>query len=252
MVHHPLCESTVWETLLLKGKMPNGQKRVTFCGAGLLSLISALTAAVALGTQFWVEGSLLCKTGAQLVNASGTELEKFIGHIRYGIFHGQRLRECGLGGRNFQITFFPTLLGVIPASLHVSVILFTAAVIVFALVAAGFFMFNAFGRPYETLHGPNGLYLWNTIACSCGFLVMILFTSEVKIHRLSEKIANYKEANFVFKTYTEIFGYSFWLVFACAMMHCINILLIRLAGIQFPFSKSKSTALGDGGADLMY
>uniref|UniRef100_UPI00398F5A3E clarin-1 isoform X2 n=1 Tax=Pristiophorus japonicus TaxID=55135 RepID=UPI00398F5A3E len=232
--------------------MPQGQKRVTFCGAGLLSLVSAVTAAVALGTQFWVEGSLVCKTGAQLVNASGTELEKFTGGISYGIFHGQRLRQCGLGGRSFRITFFPTLLGAIPASLHVSVILFAAAFIVFALVAAGFFMFNAFGRPYETLHGPMGLYLWNTIACSCGFMVMILFTSEVKIHHLSEKIANYKEGNFVFKTHTEMFGYSFWLVFACAMMHCISILLIRLAGIQFPFSKSKNTDSVDGGADLMY
>ncbi|XP_078058008.1 clarin-1 [Mustelus asterias] len=232
--------------------MPNGQRRVTFCGAGLLSLLSALAAAVALGTPSWVQGALLCKTGAQLVNASGTELEKFIGQIKYGIFHGQRVRECGLGGRSFQITFFPTLLDAIPASLHVSVILFSSAVIVFALVAAGFFMFNAFGRPYETLHGPNGLYLWNTIACSCGFMAMILFTSEVKIHHLSEKIANYKEANFVFKTHTEIFGYSFWLLFVCTMLHCINILLIRLAGIQFPFSKSKNTDSGDGGVDLMY
>ncbi|XP_041037113.1 clarin-1 [Carcharodon carcharias] len=232
--------------------MPNRQKRATFCGGGLLSLVSALSAAVSLGTPSWVEGTLLCKTGAQLVNASGTELEKFIGQIQYGLFQGRRLRECGLGGRSFQITFFPTLLDVIPASLHVSVILLSAAVIVFALVTAGFFMFNAFGRPYETLHGPNGLYLWNTIACSCGFMVMILFTSEVKIHRLSEKIANYKEANFVFKTHTEIFGFSYWLLFVCTMMHCINILLIRLAGIQFPFSKSKNTDSGDGGADLMY
>ncbi|MGH0141442.1 UNVERIFIED_CONTAM: hypothetical protein FKN15_074226 [Acipenser sinensis] len=54
-------------------------------------------------------------------------------------------------------------------------------------------MYNAFGNPYETLHGPLGLYLWNFISCSCGCLVMILFASEVKLHRLSEKIANYKE-----------------------------------------------------------
>ncbi|XP_051874414.1 clarin-1 isoform X2 [Pristis pectinata] len=210
--------------------MANRQKRVIFCGGALLSLASALTALVALSTHFWVEGSLLCKTGVQLVNASGAELHKFVGAIRYGIFHGQRLRECGLGGRSFQIT----------------------SVIVFALVAAGFFTFNAFGRPYETLHGPMGLYLWNAIACSCGFMVMILFTSEVKIHHLSEKIANYKEESFVFETYTEMFGYSFWLVFACTMIHCSNILLIRLIGIQFPFSKSKSTNSSDGGVDLMY
>ncbi|XP_020375154.1 clarin-1 [Rhincodon typus] len=232
--------------------MPSLQKKVTLCGAGLLSVASALTAALALNTQAWVEATVLCQTGAQLVNASGSELEKFIGRISYGLFHGRRLRECGLGGRSLQITFFPTLLDAIPAGLHVAVILFSAVVIVFALVAAGFFMFNAFGRPYETLHGPNGLYLWNTIACSCGFMVMILFTSEVKIHRLSEKISNYKESNFVFKTQTEVFGYSFWLLFVCTATHFVNILLIRLAGIQFPFFKSKNADSSDGGADLMY
>ncbi|XP_069753994.1 clarin-1 [Narcine bancroftii] len=232
--------------------MANGQKRGIFCGGALLSFASALTALVALATQSWVQGSLLCQTGVQLVNASGPELEKFIGTIRYGIFHGQRLRQCGLGGRTFRITFFPTLLDAIPAGLHIMVLLFSTAVVVFALVPAAFFLFNAFGRPYETLHGPLGLYLWNAVACSCGFMVMILFTSEVKIHHLSEKIANYKEGNFVFKTHTEKFGYSFWLVFASSMIHCSNILLIRLMGIEFPFSTTKSTNSSDGGVDLMY
>lgn len=60
---------------------------------------------------------------------------------------------------------FPDLLRVIPASIHVSVILFCSVLIVFALVAAGFFMLNAFGSPYETLHGPVGLYLWSFISC---------------------------------------------------------------------------------------
>lgn len=60
---------------------------------------------------------------------------------------------------------FPDLLKVIPASIHVGVILFCTVLIIFALVGAGFFMFNAFGSPYETLHGPVGLYLWSFIAC---------------------------------------------------------------------------------------
>lgn len=60
---------------------------------------------------------------------------------------------------------FPDLLKVIPASIHVSVILFCTVLIIFALVGAGFFMFNAFGSPYETLHGPVGLYLWSFVAC---------------------------------------------------------------------------------------
>eukprot|EP00061_Rhincodon_typus_P005100 g24177.t1 len=73
--------------------MPSLQKKVTLCGAGLLSVASALTAALALNTQAWVEATVLCQTGAQLVNASGSELEKFIGRISYGLFHGRRLRD---------------------------------------------------------------------------------------------------------------------------------------------------------------
>ncbi|XP_041126495.1 clarin-1 [Polyodon spathula] len=232
--------------------MPSRQKKVIFCIAGLLSFGCALSVAAAIGTQFWVKGTILCKTGAQLVNATGPELDKFVGEISYGLFHGQRVKQCGLGGRPFQFSFFPDLLEAIPASIHVSVILFSAAVIIFSLVAAALFMYNAFGTPYETLHGPLGLYLWNFISCSCGCLVMMLFASEVKLHRLSEKIANYKEGNFVYKTHSEEFDRSFWIILFCFTVHFLNILLIRIAGIQFPFQESKESDTSTGAADLMY
>ncbi|NXI31625.1 CLRN1 protein, partial [Sterrhoptilus dennistouni] len=147
---------------------------------------------------------------------------------------------------------FPDLLRIIPASIHVSVILFCSVLIVFALVAAGFFMLNAFGSPYETLHGPVGLYLWSFISCSCGCLIMILFSSEVKIHHLSEKIANFKEGTFTFKTHSEQFADSFWTILVCSLVHFLNALLIRFAGFEFPFSKSKDSGTITGAVDLMY
>ncbi|XP_068001796.1 clarin-1 isoform X2 [Melanerpes formicivorus] len=210
--------------------MPAQQKKIIFCVAGVLSLASALGTAAAVGRQLWVKGTILCKTGALLVNASGLELQKFIGDIQYGLFSGQRVRQCGLGGRPLQFSFL----------------------IIFALVAAGFFMFNAFGSPYETLHGPLGLYLWSFIACSCGCLIMILFSSEVKIHHLSEKIANFKEGSFTFKTQSEQFADSFWVILVCSLVHFLNALLIRFAGFQFPFSKPKDSGAVTGAADLMY
>lgn len=60
---------------------------------------------------------------------------------------------------------FPDLVDVIPASLHVSIIIVCAVLILFSSVCSAFFMYNAFGNPYETLHGPLGLYLWNLISC---------------------------------------------------------------------------------------
>ncbi|KAI5625612.1 clarin-1, partial [Silurus asotus] len=232
--------------------MPSTQKKVLFSLAGTLSFGCALIVAAAMGGRNWVKATVLCKTGAQLVNATGSELDKFIGHLNYGLFHGQRLKQCGLGGRPFSFSFFPDLVDVIPASLHVSVIIFCAVLILFSSVCAAFFMYNAFGNPYETLHGPLGLYLWNLISCVCSCLILILYASEVKLHHLSEKIANYKEGTFVYKTQSEVFDRTFWLIFLVFLVHGINILLIRLAGIQFPFQEAKESDASTGAADLMY
>lgn len=49
-------------------------------------------------------GKILCKTGADLVNATDPELIKFIGEIYYGLFRGGKLRQCGLGGRRSKFT----------------------------------------------------------------------------------------------------------------------------------------------------
>ncbi|XP_067158267.1 clarin-1 [Apteryx mantelli] len=228
------------------------QRRALLCAAGLLSLAGALGAAAALGAPRWVRAAPLCRTGALLVNASGPELRQFLGELRYGLFQGQRLRQCGLGGRPLRFAFFPDLLQVIPASIHVSVIVFCTALVAVALVGTGFFLYNAFGSPYETLHGPAGLYLCSFIACSCGCLILVLFSSEVKVHHLSEKIANFKEESFTFKTHSEQFDSSFWIILVCSLVHFLNAILIRFAGFEFPFSKPKDSGTTTGAADLMY
>ncbi|XP_026228127.1 clarin-1-like [Anabas testudineus] len=147
---------------------------------------------------------------------------------------------------------FPDLLNAIPAGLHVCIISFCGGVILFSSVASGFFFFNAFGRPFETLQGPMGLYLWTFISCMCSCMVMILFASEVKLHHLSERIANFNEVNFVFQTHSEHYDRCFWLFMLVFLLHGLNILLIRLAGIQFPFQETKEVELSGGAADLMY
>ena len=59
---------------------------------------------------------------------------------------------------------FPDLLKAVPLSIHVNVILFSTILIVLTLVGTAFFMYNAFGKPFETLHGPLGLYLLSFIS----------------------------------------------------------------------------------------
>ncbi|XP_055452873.1 clarin-1 isoform X2 [Psammomys obesus] len=247
--------------------MPSQQKKIIFCMAGVLSFLCALGVVTAVGTPLWIKATILCKTGALLVNASGKELDKFMGEMQYGLFHGEGIRQCGLGARPFRFSFFPDLLQAIPVSIHVNIILFSMILVVLTMVGTAFFMYNAFGKPFETLHGPLGLYLVSFISGeykilppktkrfpvgSCGCLVMVLFASEVKIHHLSEKIANFKEGTYAYKTQTENYTTSFWVVFICFFVHFLNGLLIRLAGFQFPFTKSKDTETTNVAADLMY
>uniref|UniRef100_UPI001CD87E34 clarin-1 n=1 Tax=Solea senegalensis TaxID=28829 RepID=UPI001CD87E34 len=150
------------------------------------------------------------------------------------------------------LSVFPDLVGGFPVGLHVTVVVFCGTVILFSSVATGFFFFNAFGHPYETLQGPMGLYLWSFICCVCSCLVMILFSSEVKLHRLSESIANFNEVNFMFQTHTERYDRCFWLFLIIFLLQALNILLIRLTGIHFPFRENKEAELSGGAIDLLY
>ncbi|XP_061733792.1 clarin-1 isoform X2 [Nerophis ophidion] len=206
-------------------------KRLLLACGGSLGLCCALAAAVATGLPLWVDGTVLCRTGAELVNATGAELDKFVGRLAYGLFHGERVKTCGLGGRTSRFSVFSELLDAVPAGLHVTIIFFCGALVVFSSVASGFFFFNAFGRPYETLHGPMGLYLWTAVCCLCSFLVLILFVSE---------------------TYGERYDVSFWLFLLVFLLQGVNVALVRLAGMQFPFQGTKNLDLNGGAADLMY
>lgn len=58
---------------------------------------------VALSTERWVIGRILCKTGVDIVNASSPEMDQFIGDIYYGLFQGGKTKRCGLGNRRSKI-----------------------------------------------------------------------------------------------------------------------------------------------------
>lgn len=69
----------------------------------MLCVGSVALLVVALSTERWVTGRILCKTGAEIVNASHPELEQFIGDLYYGLFQGGKTKKCGLGRRRSKI-----------------------------------------------------------------------------------------------------------------------------------------------------
>ncbi|XP_034721862.1 clarin-1-like, partial [Etheostoma cragini] len=83
-------------------------------------------------------------------------------------------------------------------------------------------------------------------------LVMVLFSSEVKLLHLSRRIANFNEENFVFQTHRERYGCSYWLFLLVFLLHALNVLLIRLAGAPLPLQGGKGAEPSGGAADLMY
>lgn len=84
-------------------KMPSLWKRITFSVASVLCVGSVVLLVVALSTERWVTGRILCKTGAEIVNASHPELEQFIGDVYFGLFRGGKNKRCGLGSRRSNI-----------------------------------------------------------------------------------------------------------------------------------------------------
>lgn len=93
-----------WRWFLETTRMPGCFKKTLFALASLVSFVSFLLIVVSMGTPKWMTGKILCKTGADLVNATDPELVKFIGEIYYGLFRGGKIRQCGLGGRRSKFT----------------------------------------------------------------------------------------------------------------------------------------------------
>ncbi|XP_072254091.1 clarin-2 [Pyxicephalus adspersus] len=81
--------------------MPGCFKKIIFSLAAACSFASFVLIIVAMATQKWMTGKILCQTGVDLVNASDPEMVKFIGDIYYGLFQGGKVRRCGLGKRTF-------------------------------------------------------------------------------------------------------------------------------------------------------
>lgn len=99
-----ITEERPWRWLLETTRMPGCFKKTLFALASTISFASFIVIAVAMGTQRWMTGKMLCKTGADLVNATDPELVKFMGEIYYGLFRGGKIRQCGLGGRRSKFT----------------------------------------------------------------------------------------------------------------------------------------------------
>ncbi|XP_054854803.1 clarin-2 [Eublepharis macularius] len=232
--------------------MPGLFKRTLFALISALSFASFILILVAMGTPKWMTGKILCKTGAELVNATDPELIKFMGEIYYGLFGGGKMRKCGLGGRHSKFTIFPHLVKQLNTSLHLVIIFFLCAAFSSALASLGFCVFNIIKVPYQAIHGPAGIALWNFLAGGFAVLASTSFMAAVKLHNLTERIANFRENIFQFVILEEQYEDSFWLCIVSAAIHGVNLLLVAISEIRFPSLKTKTEEANVTAEDIMY
>ncbi|XP_023152382.1 clarin-2 [Amphiprion ocellaris] len=219
--------------------MPSLWKRITFSTASVLCVLSAVLLVVALSTERWVTGRILCKTGVEIVNASRPEMDQFIGDIYYGLFQGGKAKKCGLGRRRSKIYIFPKLVQTLNGGLHIMVILFLLVAIGFALVSLSFCIYNARKVPYQSIKGPKGLYLWNCIAALFGALGVLCFLAAVRHHRLTERVANYRENLFVLVVLDDSLDWSFWLGVGSIATHFAVCGVVAMSRIKMPKPEPK-------------
>ncbi|XP_054634055.1 clarin-2 [Dunckerocampus dactyliophorus] len=214
--------------------MPSLWKRISFSGASVLCVGSVALLLVALSTERWVTGRILCKTGAEIVNASNPELDLFTGDVYYGLFRGGKTKKCGLGTRRSKIHIFPKLVRTLNGGLHVMVILFLLAAVCFAVVSLSFSIYNARRVPYQSIKGHKGLYLWNVIAALFGTLAVLCFLAAMRHHDLTERVANYRENLFVLVVLDDSVDWSFWLSVASVATHLAVCGVVAMSRIKLP------------------
>ncbi|OCT96739.1 clarin-2 [Xenopus laevis] len=232
--------------------MPGCFKKILFSLASVVSFVSFLLIVISMGTQKWVTGKILCQTGVDLVNASDPELVKFIGDIYYGLFQGGKVRQCGLGKRRFKFSIFPHMVKKLNTSLHVFIILFLCSAIAFALISFGFCIYNAIKVPYRSIKGPAGICLWNLIAGLFIVFAVSSFIAAMKLHSLTERIANFRENVFTIVILEEHYEDSFWLCVASGATHAFNMLLMAMSNIRLPKFKTKTQEANVTAEDIMY
>uniref|UniRef100_A0A8C6SN31 Clarin 2 n=1 Tax=Neogobius melanostomus TaxID=47308 RepID=A0A8C6SN31_9GOBI len=208
--------------------MPSLWKRITFSAASVLCVGSVALLVVAMSTERWITGRILCKTGAEIVNASNPEMEQFTGHIYFGLFQGGKTKNCGLGNRRSKVYIFPKLVRTLNSGLHIMVILFLLASMGFAVVSLSFSVYNARKVPYQSIKGHKGLYLWNVIAG------VVCFIAAMRHHSLTERVANFEEKLFVLVVMSDGLDFSFYLVVGSIVTHIGACGVVAMSRIKLP------------------
>lgn len=228
----------------------------------IVSAISVISLSASLATDYWVVAYPRKRvdrdTEKSAINVTGGDLDtKFRGYIHFGLFHGYKSLDHGLGVRQGEISTTSEVMSqdLFDFGLWVSIILFVALAIALNLIGCFFAVLNATLVPVETLAGPLGLYLWNAMAALLSLLAIImcvaLYFLEIKknvLTREDREVYQWTSTNFT------LLHFSFYGVVFASVLSVVNTLIVSVTSTRCPLSWRKHSSGSDKVLDgvMMY
>ncbi|XP_074597481.1 clarin-2 [Brevipalpus obovatus] len=180
----------------------------------------------------------------QVIDSDG---RKFKGDIYFGLFHGTKILNYGLGDRTTALWIKEELMrnpSLMQFGLWLFTVLSIAIAILFGLVSLIFAIINTVITPIEVITGLRGLFLWNGFAALfCGAACLSWFVQYQ--NKLKYNVLTVEEINDGWTSENRSrFGYSYFLVALSMLLFLLNILIIFMA-IKRPILRMKNRSSAD-------
>ncbi|XP_052825960.1 clarin-2 isoform X1 [Octopus bimaculoides] len=208
------------------------KKKRPFVGFTLLFItVGTVTLMMSLATDYWV-----CVHPKLLIGENNaTDTRRYRGSIHYGLFRGGIMLNYGLGDRLSKIIVSQNIkdMNLMDYGMWITVVILHLLAIVWAVVAAGFTLFNLFGKPIETITGPFGLYVWNGCAASFTLLSIVIFLILFKTSIYDENIFQQAEIDSGWRSVGLSHpSWSFYINLGALGCFLLNILLLKISDVR--------------------
>jgi len=227
----------------------NFQKRSLIFVTFFVSCLAISLLAAGLGTEHWVEAE--CRREGDFSSKSN-------GSVHFGLFHGARHLNSGLGDRHYPMNMIKILYRertFLMYELYIATIALASAAILFGIIGALLAIVNTAYNPMEAICHVPGLYVSNGLAlvCSLGAVVTWMVQFYLKLTH-NTLIREDRDEGRWRSEGMAVFGYSFWLSVLATVCFLLNIIII-LATTRDPNARKKKKELlslpGKQGGDTM-
>ncbi|CAI9726900.1 Hypothetical predicted protein [Octopus vulgaris] len=181
-----------------------------------------------LTTDHWVQVNPEIHVGNVTAN-------KTTAYIYFGLFSGSRNLDVGNGERIRSLKVSQNIkdMNLMDYGMWITVVVLHLLAIVWAVVAAGFTLFNLFGKPIETITGPFGLYVWNGCAASFTLLSIVIFLVLFKTSIYDKNIFEQAEINTGWRSVGLSHpSWSFYINLGALGCFLLNILLLKISDVR--------------------